>query len=191
VISRSGAQTPAANSSRSYCVAATRELRRCQRAVLSEARADRPDDECEDAGESHGAKCRRERRQNSSGQQNGLIVDDHPSFRAVAILALETEGFTVIGAVADGESAVTEARRRQPDIVLLDVGLPDMTGFEAASQLHNAAPCATILLTSSRERSYFGPLIVDSSADGFIQKEQLSGDRLRTEIALFTGKATH
>src|SRR4051794_34309456 len=66
-----------------------------------------------------------------------LIVDDHPSFRKAARLALETDGYIVIGAVADGESAITEPLRRQPDIVLLDVGLPDMTGFEAASRLRH------------------------------------------------------
>ena len=112
-----------------------------------------------------------------------LIVDDHPSFREAARLALETDGFIVIGAVADGESAVIETLRRQPDIVLLDVGLPGMTGFEAASRLRDAASSAAILLASSRERSDFGPLIVDSGANGFVQKEQLSGEMIRTEIA--------
>jgi two-component system response regulator EvgA len=112
-----------------------------------------------------------------------LIVDDHPSFRAVAVLALERDGFIVVGAVADGESAVIETLRRQPDIVLLDVELPDMTGFEVASRLRDAAPAAVILLASSRERSYFGPLIADSGANGFIQKELLSGETIRTEIA--------
>ena len=112
-----------------------------------------------------------------------LIVDDHPSFREVARLALETDGFIVIGTVADGASAVIETLRRQPDIVLLDVGLPDMTGFEAASRLRDAASSAAILLASSRERSDFGPLIVDSGANGFVQKEQLSGETIRAEIA--------
>src|SRR4051812_31241104 len=60
-----------------------------------------------------------------------LIVDDHPSFREVARTVLEYDGFTVIGAVTDGESAIIEPLSQQPDIVLLDVGLPDMTRFEA------------------------------------------------------------
>lgn len=122
-----------------------------------------------------------------------LIVDDHPSFREAARLALETDGFIVIGAVADGDSAVIETLRQQPDIVLLDVGLPDMTGFEAASRLRDAASSAAILLASSRERSDFGPLIVASGANGFVQKEQLSGEMIRTEIAAsrsLTGKSS-
>ena len=122
-----------------------------------------------------------------------LIVDDHPSFREAARLALETDGFIVIGAVADGESAVIETLRRQPDIVLLDVRLPGMTGFEAASRLRDADSSAAILLASSRERSDFGPLIIDAGANGFVQKEQLSGEMIRTEIAAsrsLTGKSS-
>jgi CheY-like chemotaxis protein len=121
----------------------------------------------------------------STAAVNGsvLIVDDHPSFREAARLALETDGFIVVGAVADGESAVIETLRRQPDIVLLDVGLPGMTGFEAASRLRDADSSVAILLASSRERSDFGPLIVDCGANGFVQKEQLSGETIRTEIA--------
>jgi len=115
-------------------------------------------------------------------KESVLIVDDHPSFREAARLALETDGYIVIGAVADGESAVIETLRRQPDIVLLDVGLPGMTGFEAASQLRDAASPAAILLTSSRERSDFGSRIVDSGANGFVRKEQLSGEVIRAEI---------
>ena len=117
-----------------------------------------------------------------------LIVDDHPSFRKAAKLALETDGFIVIGAVTDGKSAIIETLRRRPDIVLLDVGLPDMTGFEATSRLREAGSSSAILHTSSRERSQFGTLIAESGADGFIQKEQLSGEMIRTEIAAWRSR---
>ena len=66
-----------------------------------------------------------------------------------------------------------------------------MTGFEAASRLRDAASSAAILLASSRERSDFGPLIVDSGANGFVQKEQLSGEtssRRDRRLALSDGK---
>jgi DNA-binding response OmpR family regulator len=119
----------------------------------------------------------------AAANQTILIVDDHPSIRKLAKLALEADGFTVIGAVADGESALIETLRQQPDILLLDVGLPDMTGFEAASRLRDAASTAVIVLASARERSDFGPLIVESGANGFVSKEQLSGEMIRTEIA--------
>jgi DNA-binding NarL/FixJ family response regulator len=62
-----------------------------------------------------------------------LIVDDHPSFRASARVLLEAEGFDVIGEAADGTSGIAEAKRLRPDLVLLDVQLPDIDGFEVAA----------------------------------------------------------
>ena len=59
-----------------------------------------------------------------------LIVDDHPSFRASARAILEADGFTVVGEAEDGTTALAELRRLRPDVVLLDVQLPDMTGFD-------------------------------------------------------------
>ncbi len=112
-----------------------------------------------------------------------LIVDDHPSFRATARLLLEEEGFEVVGMAADGTSAVAEARRLQPDVVLLDVGLPDIDGFEVASRLEEAGVRSAIVFTSSRDSADFGPLITDSSARGFIAKADLSGDAVRQLVA--------
>jgi DNA-binding NarL/FixJ family response regulator len=62
-----------------------------------------------------------------------LIVDDHPSFRATARLLLESEGFEVVGEAADGASGLRQARELEPDLVLLDVQLPDIDGFEVRS----------------------------------------------------------
>lgn len=112
-----------------------------------------------------------------------LIVDDHPSFRAMARLALETEGFVVIGTATDGESAVAETLRLGPDIVLLDVGLPDMTGFEVVARLREAGSPAAVVLSSSRAESDFGSLIADSGARGLIEKSVLSGDAVRALVA--------
>ena len=64
-----------------------------------------------------------------------LIVDDHPSFRATARLLLESEGFEVVGEAADGAAGLRDARALEPDLVLLDVQLPDIDGFEVAAQL--------------------------------------------------------
>ena len=107
-----------------------------------------------------------------------LIVDDHPSFRASARELLEAEGFDVIGEAEDGTSALTEARRLEPDVVLLDVQLPDMNGFDVAAQLTADGPGSAIVLVSSRDGSDFGPLVLESGARGFIPKGELSGARL-------------
>ena len=102
----------------------------------------------------------------------------------MARLALEADGFVVVGTAVDGASAVAEVLRLRPDIVLLDVGLPDMTGFEVASRLRDAASPTAIVLASSREQSDFGPLVAESGARGLIEKSLLSGEAVR---ALVTG----
>ena len=111
-----------------------------------------------------------------------LIVDDHPSFRATARLLLESEGFEVVGEAEDGESALRAARELRPDLVLLDVQLPDVDGFEVAAQLtRNGSGCAVVLV-SSRDSSDFGSLVAGSGARGFIAKAELSGAALRALV---------
>ena len=115
----------------------------------------------------------------STARQSLLIVDDHPSFLAVARFLLETEGFDVVGVARDGESALRETIRTSPQIVLLDVSLPDMDGFEVAARLRAAGVSSTIVFTSSRDDSDFGSLVTESGGSGFIAKAELSGDALR------------
>ncbi len=108
-----------------------------------------------------------------------LIVDDHPTFRASARLLLETEGYDVIGEAGDGASALTRARELRPEVVLLDVQLPDIDGFDVASRLLDGEDGPVVVLTSSRDGADFGPLVERSGARGFIPKAELSGERLR------------
>jgi DNA-binding NarL/FixJ family response regulator len=105
-----------------------------------------------------------------------LIVDDHPSFRATARALLETEGLEVVGEAEDGLSALSEAARLRPQVVLLDVQLPDIDGFEVASRLTadgDGAP--RVILVSSHDARDFGRLVARSGAVGFIPKAELSG----------------
>jgi DNA-binding NarL/FixJ family response regulator len=111
-----------------------------------------------------------------------LIVDDHPSFRRTARLLLEAEGYLVLGEAGDGQSALRAARRLAPEVVLLDVQLPDMDGFDVAARLTGGEDPPMVVLTSSRDGADFGPLIERSGARGFIPKGDLSGDRLRALI---------
>jgi DNA-binding NarL/FixJ family response regulator len=104
-----------------------------------------------------------------------LIVDDHPSFRTTARALLQAEGFEVVGEAADGASAIVAARALKPELVLLDVNLPDMDGFEVAAALTANGSCPAIILTSSRDAADFGPLVVACGARGFIAKAELSG----------------
>ena len=111
---------------------------------------------------------------------NVLIVDDHASFRTNARAVLEAEGFAVVGEAEDGASALEAVRRLDPDLVLLDVQLPDTDGFAVAEELSaNGGGGPAVVLVSSRDGSDFGPLVSRSGAKGFIPKAELSGAALR------------
>ena len=107
-----------------------------------------------------------------------LIVDDHPSFRASARRMLEADGYEVVGEAADGSSAINAARELRPDVVLLDIRLPDIDGFQVAEQLAARRAAPAIVLTSSRDRSDFGGEIADGPAHGFIPKSELSAEAI-------------
>ena len=108
-----------------------------------------------------------------------LIVDDHAGFRFQARALLEADGFVVVGEAPDGASGLTAARSLRPDVVLLDIGLPDIEGFDVARELAIDGPPPLVVLTSSRDASDFGPLLTDGGHLGFIPKDELSGDALR------------
>jgi DNA-binding NarL/FixJ family response regulator len=112
-----------------------------------------------------------------------LIVDDHGSFRSVARKLLEHHGYRVVGEARDGESALEAVRRLQPDVVLLDVQMPGIDGFEVAALLNANANPPAVVLVSSRDESDFGKLIAKSGARGFIGKDDLSGPALAELLA--------
>jgi DNA-binding NarL/FixJ family response regulator len=108
-----------------------------------------------------------------------LIVDDHPSFRATARALLESEGFDVVGEAENGQDALGAAQALGPDLVLLDVQLPDLDGFEVARRMsswNGSSP--VVVLTSSRDACDFGPLVAECGARGFVPKAELSGPAL-------------
>jgi DNA-binding NarL/FixJ family response regulator len=111
-----------------------------------------------------------------------LIVDDHASFRASARLLLETEGFEVVGEADSGAAGLRAAIELQPELVLLDVHLPDVDGFDVAARLTGMEPHPQVVLTSSRDGSDFGPLVSRSGARGFVPKGELSGELIAALI---------
>ena len=108
-----------------------------------------------------------------------LIVDDHAGFRASARELLEAEGFEVVGEAEDAASAVEAAGRLRPDIVLLDIQLPDADGVEVSRRIETENGRPEIILVSSRDVSYLGGALAECPACGFIPKSQLSGAELR------------
>ena len=104
-----------------------------------------------------------------------LIVDDHPSFRSSARRLLEADGYEVVGEAENGIAGLRLAKELHPDVVLLDVQLPDFDGFEVAERLSRIGDAPEVVLTSSRDCDDFGSLVADSGARGFIAKAELSG----------------
>jgi DNA-binding NarL/FixJ family response regulator len=111
-----------------------------------------------------------------------LIVDDHAGFRTTARALLEAEGFEVVGEAETAVAALRAAKELKPDVVLLDVALPDFDGFEVASRLQRNGSSPAIVITSSRDASDFGSLVAESGARGFIPKGELSGAALASLI---------
>ncbi len=107
-----------------------------------------------------------------------LIVDDHPSFRATARMLLESEGYDVVGEAPDGTTAIAAARELRPDLVLLDVNLPDLDGFDVAARLTGDADAPAVVLVSSRDAGDFRGMVGRTGARGFLSKADLSGPAL-------------
>ncbi len=117
------------------------------------------------------------------GDVRVLIVDDHPGFRASARRLLEADGLAVVGEAADGESALSAAAALDPDVVLLDVQLPGLDGFEVARRLTRSPGSPAVVLTSSRDWSEHGGLVLGTGARGFVSKADLSGAALSALVA--------
>ncbi|WP_158865506.1 response regulator [Leifsonia sp. AG29] len=110
-----------------------------------------------------------------------VIVDDHVRFREQATLLLELERFSVVGGAGSGHDGVELSRRLSPDLVLLDVGLPDGSGFDLVPAMHETG--AAVVLTSSRSVSDYGQRVAQSGAEGFIAKEELTGEAILSLLA--------
>lgn len=107
-----------------------------------------------------------------------LIVDDDQRFRGIVRALLESEGFQVVGEADGGEAALAAARRLDPDVVLLDIQLPDIDGFEVAERLAVEEGGPAVVFTSTRDESDFGPRVHESGARGFVPKDELSAERI-------------
>jgi DNA-binding NarL/FixJ family response regulator len=106
-----------------------------------------------------------------------LIVDDHPTFRTFARRVLEEAGFAVVGEASDCHTAVEAVQGLKPEVVLLDVLLPDGSGLDVATQLGRADDAPTVVLTSSRTAGDLGRALREAPAHGFITKAEFSAPR--------------
>ena len=107
-----------------------------------------------------------------------VIIDDDPAFLATVRLLLEAEGFVVAGEALNGLDGLAAASELDPDIVLVDVNLPDIDGFEVVERLAREEGAPPVVLTSIRSADDFGNLVERSGARGFITKADITGEAL-------------
>jgi CheY-like chemotaxis protein len=111
-----------------------------------------------------------------------VLVDDDGRFRRAARRALTAEGLEFVAEAADGVAALAAVSAWAPDVVLVDIGLPEMDGLEVARRLREGGSGATVILMSSRDADY-GRRVAAGIAAGFIPKNELS----RTSIQAIVG----
>ncbi len=112
-----------------------------------------------------------------------LVIDDNTAFRAAVGQLLATDNFVVVAGAATGASGVQLASEHKPDLVIVDVQLPDTDGFDVAEQLAQLEPGLEVILTSSLDSSDLGALVTESSARGFIPKAELSAPAIEALLA--------
>jgi DNA-binding NarL/FixJ family response regulator len=100
-----------------------------------------------------------------------LIADDHDIVReGIRALIEEHNGWSICGEAVTGREAVLKAMLHKPDLVILDVGMPEMNGLEAARQIHRAVPTAKILVLTVHEVDRLAEDFVEAGASGYLVK---------------------
>jgi DNA-binding NarL/FixJ family response regulator len=99
-----------------------------------------------------------------------FICDDNPEYRSLARMVLEMAGHEVVGEAGDGEEAIAQAPAAEPEVVLLDLNMPNMNGFEALPHLRERLPATKILILTTGQAPKERQRALESGADGFIVK---------------------
>ena len=118
-----------------------------------------------------------------------LVVDDFEPWRRLYRSALQKEsGFQLIGEVADGLEAVQFAQQLQPDLILLDIGLPSLNGIEAAQRIREVSANSKILFVSEHRSADIIRKALSTGAGGYVVKADLAGELLSAIHAVFRGE---
>jgi DNA-binding NarL/FixJ family response regulator len=113
------------------------------------------------------------------GVTDVLIVDDDPRFRVAAARIVCAAGLSVAGEVSDGAQALSAAESLRPAAALVDIGLPDIDGFEVARRLTAGPGAPRVLLTSSDAGPFPARIVAACGAVGFVAKTELQACNLR------------
>ncbi|HEY3983533.1 response regulator transcription factor [Cedecea sp.] len=103
---------------------------------------------------------------------SALIVDDHPLMRMAVRIILERHNIEVLGEAEDGVTAITLARKLNPALMVLDIGIPKLDGLEVISRLRSQGATLNILVISSQQQEHFASRCVMAGAQGFISKKE-------------------
>lgn len=138
-----------------------------------------PEDTSRASHTAHGGACRHD----PCMRRRVLVIDDNTAFRVAVGRVLASDGFVVVAGAATGASGVQLAREHEPDLVIVDVQLPDTDGFAVAERLARLDPALQVILTSSLDSSDLGGLVTESPACGFIPKAELSARAIAALLA--------
>ncbi len=106
-----------------------------------------------------------------------LIADDHHLVRrGVGDLLSKEAGWEICGEVSDAAQAFQKASELNPDLILLDISMPDGSGFDAARRIRQEIPHVKILMMSHHDATQFEKSVIESGADGCIDKARLALD---------------
>jgi CheY-like chemotaxis protein len=118
-----------------------------------------------------------------------LVVDDYEPWRRFVSSTLQKQpGLQVIGEVSDGLEAVQKAQELQPDLILLDIGLPTLNGIEAARRIRSCASHSKILFVSENRSRDIGEAALSTGAGGYVVKSDAAGELLTAVKAVLQGK---
>jgi len=125
-----------------------------------------------------------------SGQIRILLVDDHNVMRrGLRLLVERQQGFVVVGEAADGRQAVEVAQTTQPDVVILDISLPNLNGIEAAQRINELLPDTAIIILSMHSDESYVMRALRAGAKGYLLKDSAEEDLMEGIRSVSSGKA--
>lgn len=117
-----------------------------------------------------------------------LVADDHEIVRQGLKTVLDQEGFEIVGEASDGEQAVAQALELQPDLIVMDIGMPVMTGIEAAAQIHKAVPSARLILLTVHSENGYVLEALRSGIRGYVLKSRAAVELMEAIREILKGK---